>query len=649
MKASLGKPFRWRVRYLMLIDLGCVLFALISSFVIRFEAPMDVWPYVRRYWTLFVLAPLIRLPVYYGFRLYRRLWRYASIKELKIIVVAGVVGSVLIFVVNFGLLPVLGITYCPSRSIWVLEGTLSTAFLGGTRFLLRLLRESMRANDVARLQAHVQTPRRILIAGAGDAGAMILSEMQHNPGLGLQAVGFVDDDRTKLAMRIRGVPVLGTREAIPALVSKYHVDEVIIAMPTVSGKEIRRFKSICDVAGVKSRTVPGMYELIGGTVSVSQIRDLKIEDLLRREPVSIDRAQVGALLRGKRVLVTGAGGSIGSELCRQIAQCRPENLVLLGHGENSLFHIGNELRRSFPELPMPLVVADIRDHPRLQAIFRRHRPEIVYHAAAHKHVPLMEANVEDAVTNNVLGTRNLVELAASSGVTHFVLISTDKAVNPTSVLGASKRLAELIVQDVARRTGNCFVGVRFGNVLGSRGSVVPLFQEQIALGGPLTITHPKMRRYFMTIPEAVQLVLQAAALGEGGEVFVLDMGEPVKIMDLARDLVALSGLELGRDIDIEFVGLRPGEKLLEELFCDDEEYARTQHDKIFFCDNGLRRGATLLDEQWQAHLEDLIAVAQAGDVGKTLSLLQELVPEYAPTQAWHRDKPSDQLKAIREA
>ena len=409
--------------------------------------------------------------------------------------------------------------------------------------------------------------QRVLIAGAGEAGALILRELRANPQTGLIPVGFVDDDPHKQGMLIQRVRVLGSREPFPALVREHQVDQVIIAMPAAPGSAVREIVDICEQAGVRARIIPGMYELLSGAASIGQLRDVQIEDLLRREPVQTDTEQVAALIRGRRVLVTGAGGSIGSELCRQILRCEPAELIILGHGENSIFDIHNELRgwktgslkleagtaasksaassNQHPASKFTPVIADIRDADRLAAVFAAHRPEIVFHAAAHKHVPLMEDNVEDAVTNNVLGTRRLVEASIAAGVEHFVLVSTDKAVNPSSVMGTTKRVAELIVQEAAQRTGRAFVAVRFGNVLGSRGSVVPFFQRQIAAGGPVTVTHPDVKRYFMTIPEAVQLVLQAAALGCGGEIFVLDMGEPVRIADLARDLIRLSGLEPG--------------------------------------------------------------------------------------------------------
>jgi len=492
--------------------------------------------------------------------------------------------------------------------------------------------------------------------GAGDAGAMIVREMQSNPHLGLEPVGFLDDDLGKHDVRIHGVPVLGDRHAILEMVKKHKASQVIIAMPTVPGVEIRDIVHICDEAGVRARIIPGMYEILDGTVSVNQLRDVRIEDLLRRDPVHTDISAVREMLRGKQVLVTGGGGSIGSELCRQILRCEPAALTLVGHGENSIFEITNELTKleagnsklktgnskletessiqhpassiQYPVSSIQPIIADIRFPERIRAVFEEYRPEIVFHAAAHKHVPLMESNEVEAVTNNVLGTRNVVEAAVATGVERFLMISTDKAVNPTSVMGTSKRVAELIVQAAARRTGRAFVAVRFGNVLGSRGSVVPFFQKQIAAGGPVTVTHPEMKRYFMTIPEAVQLVLQAAVLGKGGEVFALDMGEPVRIADLAGDLIRLSGFEPGRDIDIVFTGLRPGEKFYEELFADQEIHKRTQHEKIFVCPNGAGPGCP--PGEFEAAVDALVRAAHRGEARRVRQLLADLVPEYRP-------------------
>jgi len=515
---------------------------------------------------------------------------------------------------------------------------LTLIVVGGTRF-------SERAMEHRRMHLGRGGNRLpVLIVGAGDAGAMIAREMLTSTHVNLEPVGFVDDDRGKQGVIIHGIPVLGMRKHIPDLVAAYNIQEVVIAMPTAPGTVIREIVALCEAAQVPSRTMPGIYDLLSGHVSINQLRNVEIEDLLRRDPVQIDSENVARMLSGMRVLVTGAGGSIGSELCRQIARCGPARLTLLGHGENSLFTIENELRPKWPDLALDVVVADIRDHPRLQAVFERVRPQVIFHAAAHKHVPLMETNSEDAVTNNVGGTRILVQLAERYRTERFVLISSDKAVNPVNVMGATKRVAELLVQAAGCRTGRPFVSVRFGNVLDSRGSVVPLFRQQIAQGGPVTVTHPDMQRYFMTIPEAVQLVLQAAALGQGGEVFVLDMGQPVKVVDLARDLIHLSGLELGRDINIVFTGLRPGEKLFEELFVDAEEYSRTKHEKIFVArDEYSQSEAPIPDSPLakvgqqtstlEQRLESLILAAQRGRPDEIQHWLKVIVPEYNPPPA----------------
>jgi len=460
--------------------------------------------------------------------------------------------------------------------------------------------------------------------GAGDAGAMIVREMQANPGLGFVPVGLLDDDRAKVGMTIHGVVVQGTRDDIPRLVREEQIDEVVIAMPTAPGRAIRDVVSICQQAGVACKTMPGIYELISGRVSIRQVREVRIEDLLRREPVQMDGVEAGRYLTDAVVLITGAGGSIGAELCRQIAVYRPRQLLLLGHGENSIYHVALELRERFPRLTAQPLIADVRDYEQLIAIFTRYKPEVVFHAAAHKHVPLMETNVAEAVMNNVFGTRCLLQASEASGVVRFVLVSTDKAVNPVNVMGATKRIAELLVQDVARRTGRAYVDVRFGNVLGSRGSVVPLFQRQIAAGGPVTVTHPEMRRFFMTIPEAVQLIIQAAALGQGDEIFVLDMGEPVRMVDLAAELIRLSGLEPGRDVEIVFTSPRPGEKMSEALFANGEEPRPTQHEGIL-----VAGGNNTWDSQTLArHLEELEALAKEGDVPSIIAKMQEIVPEY---------------------
>jgi len=624
-----------RVRYLMAIDLVLILIAGVFAFVIRYEALISVWPYLQQNWTYFWLAPMVRLPVYYGLHLYNRMWRYASVVEMKMIVLAGFVSSFLIFVLNFGLLPLIGIAHMPSRSIWLLEGLLSLGALAGSRFLLRLLQERYRPHELLRLRAFIQNPSQVLIVGAGDAGAMVLREIQNNRSLGLQVVGFVDDDPAKRRLSLNGVPVLGDRQAIPELVKRHKIDQIIIAMPTASGSEIREVVRICEKAGIQPRTVPGLYELIDGTVRLSQIREVSIEDLLRREPIHTDTAAVSGLLRNQRVLITGAGGSIGSELCRQILRCRPAELVLIGHGENSIFEIHHELlienRRMWKgDVTITPVIADIRFRERMLALFQEYRPQIVFHAAAHKHVPLMEVNPVEAITNNIFGTRNVVDAARTVDVERFVLISTDKAVNPTSIMGASKRAAELVVHQFGKHANGAYMAVRFGNVLGSRGSVLLTFRKQIAAGGPVTVTHPEMRRYFMTIPEAVQLVLQAAVLGKGGEVFLLDMGEPVRIVDMATDLIRLSGFEVGRDIEIVYTGLRPGEKLYEELFIPGEQYERTRHEKVFIASNASHFVPDCLDETLAA----LEQAAQQNDRDAIVRCLRNLIPEYRPPEEY---------------
>ncbi|MHB1295990.1 MAG: polysaccharide biosynthesis protein [Anaerolineae bacterium] len=620
-----GSLLRMRNRHLLLWDLLAQPLVAVLAFALRLDAFLPA-PYTETILLYGMLAALVKLPVFYSLDMYSRLWRYAGYAELRQIVLSGLAGSALLaMLVFFGLMP-LGVLGAVPRSIPLLDAMLTIVLLAVPRLLLRA---SARYVSTAAKEQACGPRKRVLVAGAGDAGLRVLMEMEQNPGLGLLPVGMVDDDPAKHGLKVQGCRVLGPCADIPRLVRELSVQRVIIAMPSADGKTIRALLELCRQAGVEAFTLPGLIDLLSGEVSVERIRRVQIEDLLRRPPVSIDRAGVSAILEGGRVLVTGAGGSIGSELCRQIAACRPSCLVLLGHGENSIYLIGNELRRRFPDLPLVSVVADVRDRARLEDVFREHRPRAVFHAAAHKHVPLMEDNVADAITNNVLGTRNLVEVAAKAGVTHFVMISTDKAVNPTSVMGTTKRLAELLVQDVARRTGRCFVAVRFGNVLGSRGSVVPLFQQQIALGGPVTVTDPDMRRYFMTIPEAVQLVLQAATLGHGGEVFFLDMGEPVKIVDLARDLIALSGLQVGRDIDIVYTGLRPGEKLFEELALDGEDYCRSAHEKIFICRNG-----HLEDPQERAfffsRVDALLQDACTATPERLRAALRQLVPTYRP-------------------
>jgi FlaA1/EpsC-like NDP-sugar epimerase len=410
---------------------------------------------------------------------------------------------------------------------------------------------------------------------------MVLRELGQRRDLGVDVVGLIDDDPTKLRKRIGHLTVFGTTKDLPRLVEDMFIDQVIIAMPSAPAAEIRRIVDMCKAAEVETRILPGLFELIDGRVSVNQLREVSLEDLLGREPIDLDSASIAGYIEGRRVLITGAGGSIGSELCRQIMRFQPAEMILLGKGENTIFSIIQELSHRPEPVKVTALIGDIRDYTRMTHIFEKHRPHVVFHAAAHKHVPLMEGNVTEAVTNNIGGTRNVAELSNAFAVETFVLVSSDKAVNPSSVMGASKRIAELVVQDLATRSTTKFVAVRFGNVLDSRGSVLPIWRQQIANGGPVTVTHPDATRYFMLIPEAVQLIIQAGAMAKGGEIFVLDMGKPVKIADLAHDLIKLSGLRPGQDIEIKFVGLRPGEKLFEELLTAEEGLTKTSYRKIF--------------------------------------------------------------------
>ena len=503
------------------------------------------------------------------------------------------------------------------RAVLVIDWLLSLFLVGGLRFSLRVLAENRSAPNGANQGSH-----RVLIVGAGDAGALVVREMQKNPQLKLIPVCFLDDDQGKQKQQIHGIPVVGTLNDLARSVTQKHIDEVVIAIPSAPGLVVRQVADVCRLKDVPFRTMPGIYELIGGKVSVERLREVEITDLLRREPALIDDKLVGSSFSGKRVLITGAGGSIGRELCRQVARWGPSSIILFGHGENSIFEIFVELQEDFPSMAIFPVIADIRDLDRMNVIFENHHPQVVFHAAAHKHVPLMELNVEDALTNNVEGTRNVVEACVNYEVERLVMISTDKAIRPSSVYGATKRLAELIVLDAAHRTGQAFSVVRFGNVLGSRGSVIPIFKRQIDRGGPVTITHPDMERYFMTIPEAVHLVLQASAMGQGSEVFVLKMGEQIRILDLAEDLIRLSGLEPYKDIDIVFTGIRAGEKLSEELWDQWAHYEQTSHpDIVLLAEEDILSGPAL-----RSAVNDLIHLGREGDSGTVVRIFDELIP-----------------------
>ncbi|MDW7674363.1 MAG: nucleoside-diphosphate sugar epimerase/dehydratase, partial [Bacillota bacterium] len=503
------------------------------------------------------------------------------------------------------------------RSVYILAWILNIAFIGGSRLAWRLFRE------YGFNYKNGKDGKPILVIGAGDSGVIVAKELKRHYSNNINIIGFVDDDPAKQRLSILGIPVLGNRSVIKNLVERYDIQEIILAIPSAPGKVVREIIEICQQTKAKLKILPGMYDLIEGNVTVSQIRDVEVEDLLGREAVKVNLTEISGYTTENTVLVTGAGGSIGSELCRQLINFLPEKLILLDVCENNTYEIEMELRQINPNVQIVPLVKDVRDRKAIEQVFKTYRPQVVFHAAAHKHVPLMEINPEEAIKNNVMGTYNVAYAADLFGVNKFVLISTDKAVNPTSVMGASKRIAEMFIQHMDKTSKTNFVAVRFGNVLGSRGSVIPLFKKQIAQGGPVTITHEDMVRYFMTIPEAVQLVIQAGAMAEGGEIFVLDMGEPVKIMDLARSLIKLSGFEPNIDIEIVVTGMRPGEKLYEELLTAEEGVNATTHARIFVArPNGLK--VQLIEET----MANMVAGKLPINQHETELFLQQFLPEF---------------------
>ena len=608
-----------RNRYLLLCDVPIVAMAAYGAFALRFDW---YFPRHRPEFIPFLAAALVIKPALFVLLgMYSRVWRYASVRDLIAVLMAVSAASAAMAVfVAAGTLS--GAIAEFSRAIVFMDWLLTLCATGGLRMAVRIVAEGSPRYGGRSATGEV---RRVLVVGAGDAGTMVAREMRRNPQLGMAAVAFLDDDRSKLGKRVQGVPVIGETSALANVIDEYQIAEVIIAMPKVAGRVVRTLAEACRTAGVPSRIVPGVFELLDGQLTVSRLRRVEIADLLRREQITTP-PETSLYLRQKRVVVTGAGGSIGLELCRQIALANPASLVLLGHGENSIFEAQARLREQFPNLAVEAFIADIRDRSRLTAGFQRVRPHVVFHAAAHKHVPLMEDNPEEAITNNVIGTRNIVDACLGGNVDRLVMISTDKAVAPTSVMGASKRLAEIIVRDGARRSGRAFSVVRFGNVLDSRGSVVPTFKRQIERGGPITITHPDVKRFFMTIPEAVHLVLQAGGMATSGELFVLNMGAPVPIAQLAEDLIRLSGLNPD-DIPIVFTGLRPGEKLEEELWEAGAVVEATSHPELLLVkeENGLNAAEVMQS------LEALLTAARSGTRLDFEAALAQWLPTYVPS------------------
>ncbi len=564
--------FRQRLLYLGTLDACVVSLSVLIVYCLRFDNDI---PLQQQQLLPYVIATHVVLNLFFLYRmkLYHRLLQYASVGEVVAIVKATMSAEASYFVLNTAVshsFPWLGIP----RSIYI-SWALTTLGIGGSRLVWRMFRDSYLVRPAG------PAPRNTLIIGAGQAGVLVTKELRNANTSNMQPVAFIDDDRKRHRMELMGLPVLGGREVIADVVNRYDIQDIVIALPSVPRAEIAKIIDICKSTKAMVKILPSIADVISGNVSVEMIRDVQVEDLLGRDPVTLDLGGIAGYVSGEVVLVTGAGGSIGSELCRQILPFKPQKLLLLGHGENSIYEIDMELRKNPSQTTVVPVIADIQDLRRLQEVFECHRPTVIFHAAAHKHVPMMEANPSEAVKNNILGTKHVAECADAYGASHFVMVSTDKAVNPTSIMGLTKRVAELLIQGMNHTSCTKYVAVRFGNVLGSRGSVIPMFKKQIQQGGPVTVTHPDMIRYFMTIPEAVQLVIQAGALANGGEIFILDMGKPIKIVNLARDLISLSGLKPDLDIQIEYTGIRPGEKLFEELLTAQEGITATKHDRIF--------------------------------------------------------------------
>jgi FlaA1/EpsC-like NDP-sugar epimerase len=604
-------------------NLVVIIFAAFFAFELRFDGAMPA-RYFHAMEVAMAIWAVTKMAAFILGAVNQEHWRHTSIYEAERIVFANAAGSILGGLAIYTLLggsggSRFGGTGIP-RSVYVLDWILSCFFMLGTRLMARVIAAARKARQAEGKRT------RTLIYGAGAAGLALLWELRQNQSLMIDVVGLIDDNPQTVGLTFDGKPVLGTGEELGAITRKHGVKRVLIAIPSATGPQMVRILKFAIDAGVDYKMVPSLGELIQGADLGKQIRDVAVEDLLGRKPVQLDQARLRERIYGKVVMVTGAGGSIGSEICRQIAQFRPLALVGLDSAETPLFQIERELEKSFPDLVFHAEIGSITRPDMLRRVMQHYQPSMLFHAAAYKHVSMMEKHVFAAVENNIFGTWQVALAAANNGVEDFVMISTDKAVRPTSMMGATKRVAELVIRALQMESGTKFVAVRFGNVLGSNGSVVPIFKEQIAAGGPVTVTHPEMRRYFMTIPEAAQLVLQAFSIGKGGEVFVLDMGESVKIVDLARDLILLSGLQPDRDIKIEFTGMRPGEKLFEELNLHDEHLVATSHAKI-------RSYASPYEvdvRQIKAYMQEFQQIVNTQDIARLVLLLKDLIPDYNP-------------------
>jgi FlaA1/EpsC-like NDP-sugar epimerase len=597
-------------------------FSLLLSFLLAYNMRFSRSWLLGQYPILLLFFVAIKLVVFGLFKQYRGWWRYVGISDLLSILRASLVSTFIIIVLWYAFMSTTAIRQVlkaiteVGQGVFMADMFATVLLLAGLRMAIRLYYEEFRTEERGPL-------KRFLIVGAGDAGEALLRDIHQRAIAEYEVVGFIDDDPAKQGTYIHGIQVLGRVEELPKVCKEHNIEEIAIAMPSASHRELRRVIRVCEGTKLRFRTVPSITDIASGKFRVSQIRTVDINDLLGREAVELDLHSIEAFLKDKVILVTGAGGSIGSEMCRQVCNFGPKLLLLIEQAENPLFYIERELHQQFPGLSMKAIICNITDKTRVDEIFEKYHPEVVIHAAAHKHVPLMELNPGEAIKNNIVGTQTMADAANSHGATNFVMISTDKAVNPSSIMGSSKRIAEMYIQDLSRTSKTQFVTVRFGNVLDSEGSVVPIFKKQIAEGGPVTVTHAEMKRYFMTIPEASQLVLQAATMGKGGEIFVLDMGEPVKIVDLAKELITLSGFSPEEDIEIKITGIRPGEKLFEELSIEGEDMLRTSHPKIRVWKN-----IPMDRDKVRTGINELINVAKNQNHRQIAEKIKELVPEY---------------------
>ena len=627
-----------RIAGLMLVDLLIVNFSYIFALLLRFEFEVNSNQF-NQYFTVYAdnIVPLTAaaLIAFAMVGIYTSIWRYAGSDEL---VKIGI-GSILASVFGLAFISIARPMTILPRSVYIISAMMMFVLVACTRYAYRFIRNLRHPGtfntiflNVGKKELIGSNMTKVMIVGAGDAGASIIKEIKQHPEYNKKVAVAIDDDSRKIGKRISGVKIAADRSKIKTMARKKGIDEIIVAIPSANHKEIQNILNECNKTKCKIKVLPSLGELINGDVSVSHLRDVEIEDLLGRDPVKVNLREISGYLEEKIVLVTGGGGSIGSELCRQIARFRPRRIIAMDIYENTVFELANEMKSKYPQLEFEVVIGSVRSRERVHEVFEKYKPHVVFHAAAHKHVPLMEKNPKEAIKNNIIGTKNLIDMADEYSVSKFVLISTDKAVNPTNVMGATKRAGEMMLQEKSTHSRTSYTAVRFGNVLGSNGSVIPIFRKQIENGGPVTVTHPDITRYFMTIPEAVQLVIQAGAMADGGEIFVLDVGEPVRIMDLAENIIRLSGYIPRVDIDIEITGLRPGEKLYEELLLDEENMKKTAHQKIYVerplpIDPELNR---LLSGEDGITLEERIEEVVKGSDSEAKEWLHTLVKSYTP-------------------